>query len=43
MAWRIADYEDKIFSKINGRGCYAWTIEVIGNKHDNPELLEVSR
>jgi len=40
MAYWIADYEGKVFSEINGKGAYAWDIEVIGNIHDNPELVD---
>ena len=39
MAYWIADYENKEFSEINGCGYYSWTIEVIGNIYENPELL----
>jgi len=41
MAWWIADYENKTFLEMNGRGFHAWKVEVIGNIHDNPEFLEV--
>lgn len=40
MSYWIADYDKKEFSELNGQGCYHWTIEVIGNIHENPELLE---
>ena len=39
MSYWIADYDKKEFSELNGQGYYHWTIEVIGNIHDNPELL----
>lgn len=40
-AYRIWDEDNKVMTDIDGHGCYAWDIEVIGNKWDNPELLEV--
>jgi uncharacterized phage protein (TIGR01671 family) len=41
MAYTIWDEENKIMSELNGQGCYKWDIEVIGNIHENPDLLEV--
>jgi len=40
MSYWIADYDKKEFSELNGQGYYHWTIEVIGNIYDNPELVE---
>jgi len=40
MSYWIADYDKKEFSELNGQGYYHWTIEVIGNIYDNPELME---
>jgi uncharacterized phage protein (TIGR01671 family) len=39
MGYWIADYDKKEFSELNGDGYYSWTIHIIGNIHDNPELL----
>jgi uncharacterized phage protein (TIGR01671 family) len=43
MSYWIADYDKKKFSELNGQGYYHWTIEVIGNIYDNPELLDGER
>lgn len=40
MSYWIADYDKKEFSELNGQGYCHWTIEVIGNIYDNPELME---
>ena len=39
-SFTIWDEENKKMSEINGNGHYHWEIEVIGNIHDNPELVE---
>ena len=31
---------ENVMSEMNGQGAYEWEIEVIGNIHDNPELVE---
>ena len=38
MSYWIADYDKKEFSELNGQGHDRWTIEVIDNIYDNPEL-----
>jgi len=40
MSYWIADYDKKEFSELNGQGYSHWTIEVIDNIYDNPELME---
>ena len=40
MSYWIADYDQKEFSELNGQGHDRWTIEVIDNIYDNPELME---
>ena len=40
MSYWIADYDKKEFSELNGQGYCHWTIEVIDNIYDNPELME---
>lgn len=40
MSYWIADYDKKEFSELNGQGYCRWTIEVIDNIYDNPELME---
>ena len=40
MSYWIADYDKKEFSELNGQGYCHWTIEVIYNIYDNPELME---
>jgi uncharacterized phage protein (TIGR01671 family) len=42
LAFAIWDEQNKTMSEINGNGYYSWDIEVIGNIHDNPDLLEVT-
>lgn len=39
LAYCIWDEENKVMSEINGKGCYAWDIEVIGNIYKNGDLL----
>ena len=38
-AWCIWDEENKTMSELNAQGAYVFQIEILGNVHENPELL----
>ncbi len=40
MSYCIWNEADKTMNEMNGQGFYHWDIEVIGNKFDNPDMLD---